>query len=125
MVSRFDKQIYLGVCETREEQLKILKAVTSKIPLDANISLDNVVLSLSFNLTGADFAALATDAFYIATRRVITRLNEDSNSDTKVEVTEYDLLEAAENLVPSVSFEELKMYKEIKSKSSNAGLLDL
>ncbi|RXG58157.1 Peroxisome assembly factor 2 [Armadillidium vulgare] len=95
------------------------------IPLDANVSLDNVVLSLSFNLTGADFAALATDAFYIATRRVITLLNEDSNSDTKEEVTENDLLEAAENLVPSVSFEELKMYKEIKSKSSNAGLLDL
>ncbi|KAG0719378.1 Peroxisome assembly factor 2 [Chionoecetes opilio] len=68
---RFEKLVFVGVCEDHEGQVKILKAVTSKIPVSPSVSLERVASLLPLSLTGADLYALVTDALYSALHRCI------------------------------------------------------
>ena len=45
-----------------------------RIPLAQNISLEDIVEFLPLTLTGADFYALVTDAFYGALRKAIHKI---------------------------------------------------
>lgn len=54
--------LYLGVCETHEAQLGILKALTRKFNLHPTVNLSSIAAHCSFNYTGADFYALCADA---------------------------------------------------------------
>jgi peroxin-6 len=66
---RFDRLLYLGVSETDEEQLRILRALTRKFRLDAALDLMDVARACPFNFTGADFYALCADALLKAMSR--------------------------------------------------------
>ncbi len=65
--------LYLGVSKTHDEQLHILEALTRKFRLAPDMDLRKVAEQCSFNLTGADFYALCSDALLNA----MTRKAED------------------------------------------------
>lgn len=114
---RFEKLVYLGVCEDREGQVKILQAVTSKVPLDQDVDLERVAELLPFTLTGADLYSLCTDALYTALHRTIQDVTEGKVKEEEAEilVKEEDFKVAVELLVPSVTPEELVRYQSLKS----------
>lgn len=112
---RFDKVLYMGVCKNKESQLKILQAVTRKFKL-GNFSLKSIVDKCDINLTGADFYALASDAWMNATKKIIQKLEVGREVDTsKITVEETDFLEALGNLVPSVSENQHEHYKNLQN----------
>ncbi|WFC98302.1 peroxisomal assembly protein [Malassezia yamatoensis] len=60
---RFDRMLYLSVAETHDAQRNILQALTRKFRLDEDVGdLSAVANQCPFNLTGADFYALCSDA---------------------------------------------------------------
>lgn len=114
---RFEKLVFLGVCEDRAGQVKILQAVTSKIPLGADVSLDQVAELLPLTLTGADLYALCTDALYNALHRITCKIaaGEIDKDEASVSVGEEDLAVAASHLIPSVTPSELAHYKALST----------
>lgn len=74
---RFDKMLYLGVCETHEAQLDILKALTRKFNLHPDLKLASVVAHCPFNYTGADFYALCADALLHALSCKVAELEKE------------------------------------------------
>jgi len=132
---RFDRMVYLGVCEDHPSQVKILEALTRKFTLSPNINLNKIAEGLQFNLTGADFYALCSDALLNAikskintietmleetmkTDPTITRNKIMENMDLQVIVDENHFQSAVANLTPSVSLEEISRYKYMQSKIS-------
>ncbi|PVU91344.1 hypothetical protein BB559_004180 [Furculomyces boomerangus] len=73
---RFDKMVYLGVSNSHESQLNILNALTRKLTLSDDLDLMNVAKKCDYNLTGADFYALCSDAQLKATLRSIRQIDE-------------------------------------------------
>ncbi|OMJ21475.1 Peroxisomal biogenesis factor 6 [Smittium culicis] len=72
---RFDKMVYLGVSNTHDSQLNILKALTRKLCLSPDLDLQIIAEKCDFNLSGADFYALCSDAQLKATLRSIRRVD--------------------------------------------------
>ncbi|CAL4119864.1 unnamed protein product, partial [Meganyctiphanes norvegica] len=114
---RFEKLVFLGVCEDHQSQMKILQAITSKIPLDKDLSIKDVADHLPLTLTGADLYALCTGALYHALHRVIADIKAVNGTEEgkTVLVQEKDFLAAIEQLTPSVSTEELVHYKSLQN----------
>ncbi|XP_028398673.1 peroxisome assembly factor 2-like [Dendronephthya gigantea] len=108
---RFDKLLYLGISKAKEDRMKIMKALTRKFNLPEEISLGDLVDMCPENLTGADFYALCSNALLNAIKRQI--LKQDAGT-AKAELTQQDFELAIENLVPSVSNEELRHYEKIQ-----------
>lgn len=104
---RFDTLLYLGISQEKEDRLKIMKALTRKFHLPPELTLEQVVDKCPANLTGADFYALCSNALLNAIRRRIQR-------SEKAELIQEDFELAIENLVPSVSNEELARYEKIR-----------
>ncbi|PWN43106.1 AAA-domain-containing protein [Ceraceosorus guamensis] len=142
---RFDRLLYLSVSETHAAQLNILQALTRKFKLDAELSLGDIAEQCPFNLTGADFYALCSDAMLKAmTRKAsevdgkIAELNAQpppydfphpmtpqyylaeraSASDVEVRVSRVDFEAALRELSPSVSEAEMAHYREVQAKFS-------
>ncbi|KAK0459470.1 AAA-domain-containing protein [Desarmillaria tabescens] len=142
---RFDRMLYLGVSKTHEEQLHILEALTRKFRLHPDFDLSVLAERCPFNLTGADFYALCSDALLNAMTRkaeeleqTITRLNSQpgvhqhpypltpqyylaevaSQEEINVIVTEGDFTLALNHLVPSVSDAEMRHYANIQQQFS-------
>ncbi|KAK9448935.1 P-loop containing nucleoside triphosphate hydrolase protein [Limtongia smithiae] len=67
---RFDKMLYLGVPDTHDKQLNILKALTRKFTLSDDLNLAAIAESCPFTYTGADFYALCSDAMLNAMTRM-------------------------------------------------------
>ncbi|KAF2836554.1 AAA-domain-containing protein, partial [Patellaria atrata CBS 101060] len=134
---RFDKMLYLGVSDTHEKQQTILEALTRKFSLDPSLSLRAIASTLPFTYTGADLYALCSDAMLKAITRQASAVDkkvaaynadhqEDPISiayyfdhfaqpeDITVEVTEADFMHAKNELVPSVSMDELKHYERVR-----------
>ena len=85
---RFDRLLYLGVSETNEEQLRILRALTRKFRLDTALDLMDVARACPFNFTGADFYALCADALLKrhgcrVKRRKLMRVSVRPSHETK------------------------------------------
>lgn len=121
---RFDKMLYLGVSSTHKQQVTILKALTRKFTLDANVDLTRVASRLPLTFTGADLYALCSDAMLKAiakkTKQVDVRVQEASRAscgeistayffdhlatpdDTTVVVREDDFTAAQKEMVASV-----------------------
>jgi peroxin-6 len=68
--------LYLGVSETHEAQLNILKALTRKFSLDPKLELAEIAERCPFNYTGADFYALCSDALLSAMTRKAEELDQ-------------------------------------------------
>ncbi|CAG9334390.1 PEX6 [Blepharisma stoltei] len=133
---RLDKLIYLGVCEDKESQIKILEAITRKFDLQ-DCSLEAVAERCSFTFTGADFYALCSSALSKAYREKAAELereledwNEqhyyeepmDLNSfllmkkdDLKVTVRFRHFEEVLDGFTPSLTAEEIGRYKSIQT----------
>ncbi|XP_050407711.2 peroxisomal ATPase PEX6 [Patella vulgata] len=114
---RFDKLLYLGISEDRPSQLKILKALTRKFHIAKACNMENIVSQCPWNMTGADFYALSSDAMLNALKRKI-QLLEDGKTVNKSDiiVQEQDFINALKTLIPSVSDAELTRYKTIRDK---------
>ena len=69
--------LYLGVCETHEAQLDILKALTRKFNLHTDLNLSSVAASCPFHYTGADFYALCGDALLHALSCKVAKLEKE------------------------------------------------
>ncbi|XP_053641891.1 peroxisomal ATPase PEX6 isoform X1 [Cherax quadricarinatus] len=117
---RFEKLVFLGVCKDRDSQIKILKAVTCKIPMESSVSLTNIAEMLPLTLTGADIYALCTDALYAALHRTIANILSGlvQEENATVEVEENDFYVAAAKLVPSVAPEDLTRYHALATTAS-------
>lgn len=115
---RFDKAVYVGVPEDREERLRILKAVTRKLKLSPDVNLDEMIDRCPHNLTGADFSALASECMMNCYRRMIHQHEvEGTGLDTEnVLVETSDVERAFNNMKPSVSSVELERYKRIRDE---------
>lgn len=74
---RFDRMLYLSVSETHEAQLNILQALTRKFKMDPDVGdLSCIANQCPFNLTGADFYALCSDAMLKAMTRQAGQVDE-------------------------------------------------
>jgi peroxin-6 len=137
--------LYLGVSDTHEAQLNILKALTRKFRLDPNLDLARLAEQCPFNYTGADFYALCSDAMLNAMSRKaealetkLAQLNSQpglddhprpltsqyylaelaSAEDIEVLVSQSDFDRALQSLVPSVSQSEMEHYAHIQQRFS-------
>ncbi len=143
---RFDRMLYLSVSETHAAQLNILQALTRKFKLDADVGdLGCIAEQCPFNLTGADFYALCSDAMLKAMTRkaseVDARIEEinatpgkkshphpltaqyylaemASAEEIEVKVNRRDFEFALKELTPSVSEQEMQHYREVQAKFS-------
>lgn len=74
---RFDRMLYLSVSETHADQLNILQALTRKFTLDDDVGdLSVIAEQCPFNLTGADFYALCSDAMLKSMTRKASLIDE-------------------------------------------------
>lgn len=74
---RFDRMLYLSVSETHADQLNILQALTRKFTLDEDVGdLSIIAEQCPFNLTGADFYALCSDAMLKSMTRKAATIEE-------------------------------------------------
>lgn len=137
---RFDKMLYLGISDTDEKQTKILEALTRKFKLSDDVDLAKIAEKCSFTFTGADFYALCSDSMLNAMTRAagevdiklkafnekrIANGEEEVSSrwwfdnvatpeDITVEVSMQDFQKALNELLPSVSADELAHYLRVK-----------
>ncbi|XP_004590432.2 peroxisome biogenesis factor 6 [Ochotona princeps] len=114
---RFDKLVFVGASEDRASQLRILSAITRKFKLEPSVSLVDVLDCCPAQLTGADLYSLCSDAMTTALRRRVHELEEGLElASSPLLLTMEDLLQAATQLQPSVSEQELLRYKRIQHK---------
>lgn len=137
---RFDKMLYLGISDTDEKQTKILEALTRKFKLADDVDLAKIAEKCSFTFTGADFYALCSDSMLNAMTRSANTVDAKLNAlnkqrtldglepvssrwwfdnvaspeDLNVLVTMEDFQKAQNDLIPSVSAEELAHYLRVK-----------
>lgn len=137
---RFDKMLYLGVSDTHEKQRTILQALTRKFDLSSQVDLAKIAEKCPFTFTGADFYAMSSDAMLNAMTRTAGEVDEKiaaynkereengeppisirswfqnvaTEEDTHVQVTEQDFDKARNDLVPSVSADELAHYRRVR-----------
>lgn len=134
---RFDKMLYLGVADSHEQQVTIMKALTRNFTLDSDVDLSRVASRLPFTYTGADLYALCSDAMLKAitrkTRSVDDKVQQISRAraeeistayffdhlateeDVQVVVSEEDFAAAQNELVGSVSKKELEHFERIRN----------
>lgn len=118
---RFDRLIYVGVNENKTDRLKILKAQLRRIKTATTLDLEEIIDKCPDNLTGADFRSLVNDAAMNSIRRHISKIKSDQvveKSDNCL-VEQEDLLLAAQNLLPSVTSEQLAGYRQIHESMKN------
>lgn len=114
---RFDKLVFVGASEDRASQLRVLSAITRKFKLEPSVSLVNVLDCCPPQLTGADLYSLCSDAMTAALKRRVRDLEEGLEpASSALLLTMEDLLQAAAQLQPSVSEQELLRYKRIQRK---------
>ncbi|KAG7383238.1 peroxisomal assembly protein [Phytophthora pseudosyringae] len=140
---RFDRLLYLGICNEKSAQLKVLKAQTRKFTLAEDADLDAVVEHCTTNFTGADFYALSSSALAAALKdrvealdRQLEEINAEdcyssspmtirlllnrlSPEELRVPVSQEHFLTALSQVVPSVSPAEIQHYDNLKKQYSS------
>jgi peroxin-6 len=123
-----------------------LLTTISRFTVDPSLSLSRVAESLPFTFTGADLYALCSDAMLKAVTRSsrlvdskVSVINQERQShgqnqisianffdhyatdaDTQIAVTEDDFTNAKQELVPSVSVDELRHYERVRNTFEGA-----
>ncbi|KAL3659276.1 hypothetical protein V7S43_015854 [Phytophthora oleae] len=140
---RFDRLLYLGICNEKSAQLKVLKAQTRKFTLAEGADLDAVVEHCPTNFTGADFYALSSSALAAALKDRVEALdrqleeinaedcyssspmtirlllNKLSPEELRVPVSQEHFMTALSQVVPSVSPAEIQHYENLKKQYSS------
>jgi peroxin-6 len=133
---RFDKMLYLGVADSHDQQVTIMKALTRNFTLAPDVDLTRVASRLPFTYTGADLYALCSDAMLKAITRKTQAVDEKvqqiskargeeistgyffdhlaTEEDVQVVVSEVDFAAAQDELVGSVSSKELEHFERIR-----------
>uniref|UniRef100_S4R6F6 Peroxisomal biogenesis factor 6 n=1 Tax=Petromyzon marinus TaxID=7757 RepID=S4R6F6_PETMA len=118
---RFDKMLYVGVSEDRAAQLRVLRAVTRKLTLGGDVSLEALVEAAPPCLTGADMYALASHAMMAAVKRKIALIERGlSPTSPPPRGRENDFRAALGTLQPSVTEEELRQYEALRQRHTPA-----
>lgn len=134
---RFDKMLYLGVADSHDQQVTILKALSRNFTLAPDVDLVRVAQRLPFTYTGADLYALCSDAMLKAITRQTRSVDEKvqhisktqgveistgyffdhlaTDEDVQVVVREEDFTAAQTELVGSVSRKELEHFERIRN----------
>jgi peroxin-6 len=135
---RLDRSVYLGIPTGTEDRAHVLAALIRKLRLDRD-PLDiarDVVSTLPPNLTGADLSTIGSGGLLKAVQRLCRQADEEvrqSNDqvtlpqvlegwddDRRVPmVTLDDLIEAAREVVPSVSVKEMERYERLRGQFSS------
>ena len=133
---RFDKMLYLGVSQTHEQQVNIIRALTRKFKLGDDVELMAVAETCPFTFTGADFYALCSDAQLKAMTRAAEKVNKKiarypkkvstqwwfdhvaTAEDLEWQVEMQDFMAARKELVPSVSAQEQETYRRLQAQYS-------
>jgi ATP-dependent 26S proteasome regulatory subunit len=141
---RLDRLVYLGVPADDEERAKVLASQLGKMKLegDALTLARQVVSSLPPRLSGADFSKLSSGAMLRAVRRLCNQAEQKSRrqdkniDDTSISpanrasidkiletwgpekctpiITIEDVFEAAKDVSPSITEEELERYERLR-----------
>jgi peroxin-6 len=133
---RFDKMLYLGVSQTHNQQVHIIRALTRKFTVAEDVDLLAIAETCPFTFTGADFYALCSDAQLKAMTRAAEKVNEKialyprkvstqwwfdhvaTSEDLAWQVEMQDFMAARKELVPSVSAQEQETYRRLQSQFS-------
>lgn len=133
---RFDKMLYLGVSQTHEQQVNIIRALTRKFTLGDDVDLLKIAETCPFTFTGADFYALCSDAQLKAMTRAAEKVDIKiaqyprkvstqwwfdhvaTAEDLAWQVEMQDFMAARKELVPSVSAQEQETYRRLQSQFS-------
>ncbi|KAK9918621.1 hypothetical protein WJX75_005422 [Coccomyxa subellipsoidea] len=116
---RLDKLLYVGVAEDEASKLKVLHALTRKFRLSKDVDLQSVAQECAPTYTGADLYALCADAWMAALKRSVAQAEEtpaDDKDVDEVEVDQCDFWTALRELRPSLSFDELARYQNIRKQ---------
>lgn len=140
---RFDRLLYLGICNKKSAQLKVLRAQTRKFTLAKDTDLNAVVEHCPINFTGADFYALSSSALAAALKDRVEALdrqlekisaedcyssspmtirlllNRLSPEELRVPVSQKHFMMALSQVIPSVSPTELQHYENLKRQYSS------
>ncbi|KAF9792299.1 AAA-domain-containing protein [Thelephora terrestris] len=134
---RFDRMLYLGVPDSKEAQMNVIRALTRKFRLHPALSLPEVVSKCPFHFTGADFYALCSDAILIAMSRKAEQVDKTISihphpitphyylsemaveRDVQVLITQHDFELALSQLKPSVTESEMQHYAHIQRMFSS------
>lgn len=79
---RFDRLLYLGICNEKAAQMKVVQALTRKFTLAKNVDLGEVVENIPLNFTGADFYALCSSALAAALKDRVAALDQQIGTCT-------------------------------------------
>lgn len=121
---RFDKILYVGL-PNEQDRVDILLALTkygTKPPLSEDVDL-KVVATNTEGFTGADLAGLIRQAALYTLKSSITDFDNDQmilKEDLKV--SKADILNALQNVRPSVSDEDKKHYEKLRHKYGRENL---
>ncbi|DBA02230.1 TPA: hypothetical protein N0F65_007640 [Lagenidium giganteum] len=140
---RFDRLLYLGICNEKSAQLKVVQALTRKFHMAPDVNLNAIIAQCPLNFTGADFYALCSTTLASALKdrvanidkqldelnaadcyssnRMTARalLNKLPPEELRVAVNQHHFLNALEQVVPSVSPAELQHYERLKDQYSS------
>ncbi|CAK4810321.1 unnamed protein product [Aphanomyces euteiches] len=135
---RFDRLLYLGICQDKPTQLKVVQALTRKFHLAPQVDLKEVVALCPLNFTGADFYALCSIALSLAIKDRVAALDlyietanrEDvyserplhaamvlenmSADDLQVQVSQQHFEAALPHVIPSVAASEIAHYEKLR-----------
>lgn len=130
---RLDRRVYLGLPSSKEDRAQVLAALIRKFSLEKEgdpmqISLE-VVNKLPPHLSGADFAAIASGALMRSLKRLCEAAEQQVTPSLSLDdvleswgdvmipvVTAADLIAASEEVVASVTPQDLRRYQRLQEE---------
>lgn len=117
---RFDKLVFIGLDNGKEQRLSILRAITRKFAFEEACTLEAIESKCPNNLTGADFYGLCSSAYLNALKRNIHCLEAGVGVEQdEVAVCLEDFGEAIKTLRVSIKEDDLEKYQELSRKFSS------
>jgi len=128
--------VYLGICEDRAEQRRIVEALSRKFLLDADVDFDALLAQCPLNLTGADFYALCSGAMARSLQRRVQQIEQHlehaeggkltpqlylaklSDEELRCVVCQRDYEDALAQISPSVGPQDVARYQRLKKQFS-------
>lgn len=106
---RFDKMVYVGLPITPIEKMKILKVYISKLQLDDDVNLNDILNAMPQNYSGADIYEICSKSFIYALKEQLVHNTIFIESNLKVKQRHF--LQAIKLTSPSISMNDIEKYK--------------
>jgi len=118
---RFDNLLYLGLSNTVDAKLKILRSLTRCLPLAPDVNLSEIAEHCPPGLSGADMSAVCSGAYLNAMEQAIERRADESDKErnSKLIVTKEDFLSSLSRVQPSVTPQEMQRYEALHQHFSH------